>query len=59
MKSINKRTFAFLCMMLNLAVYAVNAQEGWDYPVKPGTEAWNMLQTEDERIAVLQVNNKI
>lgn len=28
---------------------------GWDYPVRPGMESWRSLQTEEERIAVLQV----
>ena len=27
----------------------------WDYPVKPGMPEWNLLETEQERIAVLQV----
>ena len=31
----------------------------WDYPVKPGMESWYSLQTEDERIAVLQVPENI
>ena len=32
---------------------------GWDYPVKPGMEEWNALETEEERIAVLQVPETI
>jgi len=31
----------------------------WDYPVKPGTGEWNSLQTEQERIAALQVPENI
>jgi hypothetical protein len=27
----------------------------WDYPVKPGTEVWNLLKTEQERIDAVQV----
>ena len=31
----------------------------WDYPVKPGMESWNRLETEEERIAVLQVPESV
>ena len=31
----------------------------WNYPVKPGMATWYSLQTEDERIAVLQVPEHI
>jgi len=31
----------------------------WDYPVKPGMESWNSLQTEDDRITALQVPESI
>ena len=31
----------------------------WDYPIKPGMESWNVLETENERIAVLQVPESI
>ena len=31
----------------------------WDYPVKPGMAEWNSLETEKERIAVLQVPENI
>ena len=47
--------------VLNLAIqicfitFVVNAQVAWDYPVKPGMEEWNRLETEQERIDVLQI----
>ena len=31
----------------------------WDYPIKPGMEEWNSLETEEERIAILQVPEAI
>ena len=31
----------------------------WEYPVKPGMEAWSSLKTEKERIAVLQVPESV
>ena len=31
----------------------------WDYPLKPGTEAWYQLPTETERIAAVQVPEHI
>ena len=31
----------------------------WDFPVKPGTEEWYLLETEDERVAALQVPEEI
>jgi len=37
------------------AQISTRSSAGWDYPVKPGMESWNSLETEQERIAVLQV----
>ena len=31
----------------------------WDYPVKPGMEFWNSLETEEERITAIQVPESI
>jgi len=42
--------------------FATMAQEKkltWDYPVKPGTEEWDQLKTEDERIAAVQIPENI
>ncbi|MDR2910338.1 MAG: hypothetical protein LBV47_03090, partial [Bacteroidales bacterium] len=36
-----------------------SGESGWDYPVKPGTGAWNALKTEEERIAAVQVPETI
>ena len=36
-----------------------NWELSWDYPVKPGMESWNSLETESERIDVLQVPEHI
>jgi len=44
-----------LVILLCLVTSALNAQETWDYPVKPGMEKWNQLDTEQKRIDVLQV----
>ena len=52
-----KRLKIFLMLVFCLIAFLVNAQsnEKWDYPVKPGMEEWNRLETEQQRIAVLQV----
>ena len=52
---------SFLTAIFCLLACAVNAQEQatWDYPVKPGTEEWNRIQTEPERIAAVQIPEEI
>lgn len=42
-----------------VVISAPNGGLGWDYPVKPGMEYWRSLQTEEERIAALQVPDAI
>jgi hypothetical protein len=33
--------------------------EGWDYPLKPGTDAWYALPTEQARIAAVQIPDDV
>ena len=66
-KSFKKRKVAVLLLcfiwMFSLSESVLQAQTSgdviWNYPVVPGMEAWNVLQTEDERIAALQVPEEI
>jgi len=37
----------------------LNWELSWDYPIKPGMEAWYSLNTEEERIAAVQVPENI
>jgi len=58
-----KRLKGFLFILFFIVTCAANAQTAtkatWDYPVKPGMEQWNRLETEQERIAVLQVPEEV
>jgi len=49
----------FFIIFISLALNAQDNIVTWDYPIKPGTEAWDIFQTEDERIAILQVPEEI
>jgi hypothetical protein len=48
-----------LIIVFSLVAGIANAQMAtkvaWDYPVKPGSEEWNRLKTEQERIDAVQV----
>ena len=50
-----KKRVLILIMQICLLTCIANAQVTWDYPVKPGMEECNRLETEQERIDVLQV----
>ena len=56
-----KFIISFLTTIFCLLACVVNAQDKatWDYPVKPGTEEWNRIQTEPERITVVQIPEEI
>ena len=49
----------YLIMTFSLFTCMINAQVQWNYPVKPGMEEWNQLETEQERIDVLQVPEEV
>ena len=54
------RHVIFICFFF--LSFALKAQENiikWDYPVKPGMEKWDRLETEQERIDVLQVPERV
>jgi len=55
-----KGAASVLCILF-LTYWVVNAQPKliWDFPVQPGTEEWNNLKTEKERVAAIQVPDKI
>ena len=48
-----------MIIKLSLLSCVINAQVAWDYPIKPGTEEWYRLETEQERIDVLQVPEEV
>ena len=52
-----------LCIVSMFFLFSniVNAQQSvsWNYPVKPGMDEWNNLETEQQRIAVLQVPEEV
>jgi hypothetical protein len=56
-----KKLFIAICMVLS--PFCLNSQslsaEIWDYPVKPGTEEWNLLKTHYEMIKVCQIPESI
>lgn len=57
----------FLCYLFISAILIVKSlsissqfeKVTWDYPVKPGTEKWNQLKDESERLSVLQIPDSI
>lgn len=53
----------FFLSFFSFAIYAQKSDNDsngiWDYPVKPGMEEWYLLETEDDRIAILQVPEDI
>ena len=53
----------FFLSFFTFAIYAQKADSDsnviWEYPIKPGMESWNNLQTEEERISILQVPEEI
>jgi len=55
-----RRKFIFIFIFF---VCFANAQTAtrliWDFPIRPGTEQWNSLKTEKERIAAIQVPEEI
>ena len=57
MKKINLLITMFFAFLICNAKIADNAK--WDYPIKPGMEEWNLLETEQERIDALQVPEEI
>jgi len=42
-----------------ISAFDQDINKSWDYPVKIGTESWNQLKTEEERIAALQIPDDI
>ncbi len=42
-------------LILFMFIPVVMLGQTWDYPVKPGTEEWNNLKTEKERIEAMQI----
>jgi len=66
MKSLFKKSVMkhkIFVIIFALFACALHAQEVtkliWDFPVRPGTEEWNSLKTEKERIATIQVPEEI
>ena len=50
--------FAILLLVCNYAI-AQDKVASWDFPIKPGTEKWKQLETETERLNVLQIPDNI
>ncbi len=50
-----KRYIVFAILLFSLNSFAQQLDAGWDFTVKPGTEKWNNLVTEQERIDAVQV----
>jgi hypothetical protein len=48
--------FFFVC---EYKIYSQNSNVSWNYPVKPGTEAWSNLKTEDERFKAMNIPEDI
>lgn len=47
-------------LLLALPVFSFAQQEvAWDYPAKPGSEEWKVLNTETERIDAMQIPEKV
>jgi len=55
MENIRILIVLLLMFTFNIGSYSQQLKNGWNYPVKPGTEDWNNLKTEDERIAAMQI----
>jgi len=45
--------------MLSFVVCVANAQQSWDYPVKPGMEAWKQLQSNKEMVNACQIPENV
>lgn len=50
--------YALLLFACNCTI-AQNKVTSWDFPIKPGTEKWSQLETETERLNVLQIPDNI
>jgi len=50
-----KRYIVFAILLFSLNSFAQQLDAGWDFTVKPGTEKWSNLVTEQERIDAVQV----
>lgn len=54
-----KRTFVLVWSILLLTFVSIDmgaqSTKSWDYPIKPGTEAWLALSTHDEMIEACQI----
>lgn len=50
--------FTVLLYLCNYAI-AQNKVASWDFPIKPGTEKWAQLETETERLSILQIPDSI
>jgi carbonic anhydrase len=54
-----KRYILICIVFTSFVAMAQEKRVVWDYPVKPGTEKWNLLKTEKERIDAVQVPENI
>lgn len=50
-----RRYIVFILLLFSIDSFAQQLDVGWDFTVKPGTEKWNNLVTEQERIDAVQV----
>jgi len=60
-KKMKTKLTTFTTALLVLAPLFAMAQEKklWDFPVRPGMEEWNLLRTEQERVAAIQIPEDI
>jgi hypothetical protein len=61
MNKLTKQKLVAFALLLLVCSYAIAQDKvaSWDFPIKPGTEKWNQLETETGRLNVLQIPDNI
>lgn len=49
----------FFILLIPMLAFPQTEGAKWNYPVKPGTDAWKSLQNNSEKVQVCQVPNEI